>query len=537
MEGFRMRISNNQKRMVTTHILGLFLTVATPLSLSLISTPSVMAMDDLTRSVMFEKKSLPDQLKLVEQQLEQEPKIPTIMLSKKGSSAYNLGGALHDLKTIFEEKNNNVFVNDLLQHFRSEDPIADQQIAAEKAAQMMYQCYRLTVGLIADRTVDQNLDTVKLNWKAASKICDVSVISLAYQNVFKKLLEDQAAKEEKELSAYKDRSADWDKQSALEEFQLEQKHKENVDSLERKKARTEKSLADLNKTHNEIKEPALSVKQEYEQTKKIYEETIKNLTQQIEAANGQFAKEKKERADALDQKKKESEQVIEELKKTHQEAKKAFVVELSYFFEDLGTSGWKTFGRIWNSKPTNRRNYDYTRLDQYLFDSPPLLADAKSLLRLKIREASTKITAAPLEFTEAEILNALLRHIDVTGNTTISMSQDVFEEGGATTSVESDIPQQTLDTPSIVTVETPVKGTTLGAPPMPKLVSTDGGVQQQLVNHIIQQPELGTPVVEVVETLTTVVNNNSSTSTVMGNKVTPPKKANTKKTNQRKKRK
>jgi hypothetical protein len=430
LEGFRMRISNNQKRMVTTHILGLFLTVATPLSLSLISTSSAIATDitDLNQSVMFDKQPLPVQLGLVEKHLESEPKVPTITLSEEGKiSTYNLGHALHGLKTTLEAKGNSVFLNELLQHFRSENPVESQEIAADMAARMIYQCFRLTVELVANRTAGQNLEAIKLNWDAINRLWDVTSKSLAYQNIFKKLLADQATEAEQETSSYEMQSARWDEENANEESQLKQEHLQEVDSLERKKGRTEATLDELNKTFNEIEEPAPSQIQEYLASKKIHEGTIQNCIQEIELAKSQFAKAKKERAEALSKKKDENELAIKQLKENHNLVKQTFISNFSFIFEDLG-GGWlptKTLVRMYYKKSTNREGYDYTQWDKELLASPEFLKDGNALIVSKILATSAEMKAPPIAFfSEPEILDALLTRIDNIENTTISISKD-----------------------------------------------------------------------------------------------------------------
>lgn len=499
-----MRISNNQKGMVTTHILGLFLTVATPLSLSLISTSSVIAADvmDLSQSIMFDKQPLSVQLGLVEQHFESEPKVPTIILSNEGSvSTYNLGHALHGLKTTLEAKGNSVFLNELLQHFRSENLTESQETAADMAAKMVYQCFRFTLELVANRTASQNLEAVKLNWDVVSRLWDVTSKSLAYQNIFKKLLVDQAAKVDEETSNYNVESAKWDEDSAIEESRLNQVHQVTIDSFDRKKSKTEKTLEELSKSFGEIKDPTPSQTQEYLASKKIHDDIIKDLIQKIEVEKSQFAKAKKEREGVLNQKKKENELAIEQLKEKHNVARQDFVNDFSFIFEDLGGSaGWKTISRVWHRMPTNREGYDYARLDKELLASPELLKDAKSLLLSKISAVSKNTKFAVLEFSELDILEALLVRLNATGNTTISISQDVsLDDGSATASDVVETSSAVLVTPIVEVRENP-KGTILGAPTS-TLVSTDGGLKQQIVQNAIQQLGLASTDAQMIDVI------------------------------------
>lgn len=475
-----MRISNNQKGM-TTHILGLFLTAAMPLSLSLMSAPSAMAAmeDDLTQSIVVSKLPLSSQLSLIVKP-DEEQKVPTIRLNKEGKvSTYNIGHALHDFQAVLKAKENDVFLNELLQHFRAEDPTTSQERAANIAAKMIYQCFRFTVELVANRTADRNLDTLILNWEAARRGYDITVTSLAYQNILKKVLVDQAAELEQAIGACREKNTSLDSESLATESQLAAEHEKAIKSLKDKKANTATTIEGLEKKFKEKEKPTVYEGQEHQKNRKIHEETLQGLNNDIEVAQSKFAKEKKEREEELARKKAENELIVEELKSKHASNTAKFVEDFSFIFEDLGGSwGMKTLGRLWKGKSANREAYNYAPLDGKLIQVPDLLANAKSLILLKILAVSEKAKSTPLVFDESEILEALLKHLGITDQPMPSTSNgSLISDGVAGSSTATEV--MSIPSNAIPVLVDKVKKETPEA--------TDENMKQKIAQRAFQQ--------------------------------------------------
>lgn len=419
-----MRISNNQKRMLTTHILSLFLTAAVPFSLFSIPTSSAIAAG---RSVeVAPVEVVPGGMSLVskiEQLQEGALAVDRIILREEGEpSRYNLGQGQRALQQILEKQDQSRFLNDLLPAFRTSDSIS-QAAPAEEVAKMIYDCFRFAAEMIRNNTSEVGDNRQKLNLKleTATRLYDVMKVSFAYQNVLQALLDTQQRGLAAAKATCNEKNEALQRASAKEEGRLTTAHTEVIAGLQKQISDTQNSITTLQEAFQATNKPQGSTEhRQYQNDLGILQATLSSLNEQSRAASLNFEQAKTIRTQLLAQKQRENELEVEKLKETYAKEKDNMMFEFSFIFEGLGRSIIpKWLARAYHGRTISREDYNYRNLDKELLSNPKLLRKAQSTLDLAIYKVYKEhLKASSTSVPEREIFKALLNYLKITSAST-----------------------------------------------------------------------------------------------------------------------
>lgn len=393
-----------------TQILGLFLTVAMPLSFLTVPVPSAIAAEKDSLSplekqisgIIAKQKENPEKSgvsvvpELITLDVTEDSPVPS-----KKENYFKLGAAQHALNDALVKRQEPDFLNRLLAELAKNDPSSQPSIAMTVGTKI-YDCYYATVDSIANNndTLEFISPSLALNLEVAKRLHNVMTVSLAYQNLLKIELNKQAL-EQKEVGKtcqkeYEALQTDLDLEKAriTQEYENKKLHIEQTIALaeeSRKSIGNDKhNLSMVNKTISERKA-------ELEQIKEDFEAEI-------------IARDKQ-----LTDKRTEHEQKIKDLKAKGKKYIDSMKGDLSYFFQGLGTTyGKKSLFRWISGRSVNRTDFDYSKFDSMLLQNKSALEEGKQLLYLKILKASTDHTGKYTVFTKDDVVSSLFNFLGIT---------------------------------------------------------------------------------------------------------------------------
>lgn len=404
-----MRISTNQKGMLTTHILGLFLTAALPVSLSLITAPVACAAEKEAVSPIEDKGLQVGIKEILANKTTKSPKLITFNETNR-TSEYNLGQAQHDAHNSLILRSEAYGINPFLESLSKNNPLLQKEIA-QKGAEKIYGWFISATEGISNRTYTLQtkiIDDIALDLEAATRLYDVIKVSIAYQNVLQEIEETH--------------NADIDK------LRKEQKVQHN-----KLKQELDKKIADLTIKYDKDKEQyntqitvntkslELENKAEKRDSYKIknYTQIISGLNKSLKEIETKFNEDEKKLEKELTDQKVSDKLLIEKQEKEYEGVKQKFAKELSYIFDTLGTNFTKKATRFLTWRATDRKGFDYALFDLILENNKKPLIEAKSLLREQILTAHQESEFASTAYSKEEILSALLAHLGITDEETL----------------------------------------------------------------------------------------------------------------------
>lgn len=417
-----MRASDNKKGMLTTRILGLFLTAALPLSFSVITVPTAIAsergalLEELNEKISeISKQSKQPQLiifnKFEEPSIEASTFLHEQVATSVEKSEFNLGHAQHVLWKALINAGEPKFLNEQLAVLAGND-LKKQEAVALAVAEKTYGFQFFALEFIANNTagLEEAAPKVALYFDTARRLHNVMVTSLAYLNLYELELENNQS----QLSALKQEcEQDYHKLEFGEDGKSgKNKEKEEItEKYNQEKAGIEQKISDTEGS----KKNAASSSTKNANHILLLEETINGLRKQLQELEAKYNEQIKVIDDALALKKAKGDQKIEILAKKHQENTDLTRKYLTYFFQGLGNSvGLKFFDRWWNGLPQNRADFDYSKFDLMLAKYPEALLDARYLMYSKILEAAESHPGKMKVYSKDIILSSLLSHLGFT---------------------------------------------------------------------------------------------------------------------------
>lgn len=424
-----MRASNNKKGMLTTRILGLFLTAAMPLSFSAITSSTVIAVESnnlfesLNEKVAeFSKKIEKPQIisfyEFSEEALGQVSLDQLIQLEPEKRSAFNLGHGLHALQDVLDKVEESDFLNTrLLEKLATNNPDFQESIASFAAAKA-YEYYFYAMEFIANKTATLVCTSPKvlLDLEVAKRLNNVMIASFAYQNFYWS-----------QLKFHEDQLSDL-KKKCQDEYQILEfgetgnagKNKEKQDRTARYKSEKEELDKQLSDTEASRQNAENSTTKSTSHIKSLIV-TIEDLQRKLKELEEKYNAEIKKIDDDLAKKKTEDKQKIDQLIKENQVKADLTKKYLSYFFDGLGNSlGTKMYYRWKNGLPQNREDFDFGQFDLMLAKTPQLLVDARYLMYEKIQEAVESHSGKITNYPKAIILASFLNHLGFTSEDQIT---------------------------------------------------------------------------------------------------------------------
>lgn len=422
-----MRILNNQKRMVTTHILGLFLTAALPVSLSLIATPFANATEKESLSPLQEDKSLQTGInRILNSQKEIIEKVPQkIALNVEGkTSQNNLGNAQHGLQNSLVKRQESEFLNKLLPDLAKNDLNLQDNIAIVVGTKI-YNLFYFTAEGIANGTYKiqtESINDLALNLDVALRLYDVMKISLAYQNLFHDILKTHEKEAMENKNKYQIEYDNLKLKLDEEETKLTEKYNEEKKILDNQVKSNEISKKQVEGAENKDKHSVMS-----------YTKIIEGLNKSLNDIKNNFEVEKNKLSLQLVEKKSSDDLLIEKLVKSHKDVEQKFSRELSLMFESLGTNYLvpKTLTRLLSWQPLSREKFNYGLFDLRLEKDKNPLVDAEYLLYTKILNAHQLNKLPTIRFSAEEILEGLLTHLGITTEVQETFGQRMRQENKA----------------------------------------------------------------------------------------------------------
>lgn len=394
-----MRATNNKKRMLTTRILGLFLTAAMPLSFSVVIAPTVMACEK--EELHQEEKSLRI-VKQIEEVAEQStcfPKRKKINLAyvegNKSlleisnvnlipSETYTFGAATHVIQRMLVEKGKDSLLNELLDGFKIEEDSKVSEVLNKGISEItetyLHLLNTIKIGLPNSREVIQGAE---LRAKTVYGLFNFMEVGVAYRNLLGIAKEKGDAALKLVQEEYNTRyislvnDVEIEKSKAEKEFKKKKegvKGGESIDPIEGFDSKIAKTKDLLTKAQQNKNKNEYDIK-ELEKQLKGHESDLKN-------AEEEFKRECNNQDERLKDEEIIHEKNLNTIKSKTLKAQQKLQEIFAKVFEPTGFSGgMKSLWKLVKLDFTNRENYsEFNDLNLMLEQNPEALTKAQYLM-------------------------------------------------------------------------------------------------------------------------------------------------------------
>lgn len=382
-----MRTLNKGKKILATHVLGLFLAAALPLTASVgFTSPAISAEPaSLNDSVMPEQQvplktiisecSKSSTLKRIDLTFF-KPQSAKVQAEAKQELPYNLGMALHAQRELRE---NDSFLNQLLneisQNLESTNPKALESFAS-LCAQDILDNFTSFIETIARGTYKDTISVKTANERRleiANGTYQTGIASLAYINSLINLREEGTSK----INAEK---------SKLDEEYLE-KEASVVEMKAKENEAYNKSKAKLDNQITAIKQKIQSKSNDQDLKAELSE--VEGQLKALEIKHNEtIQKLEKELSD----KKAEDMYSLASMQQENKIAEDNLAQKLNFVFGSMGSSyfGLKSIYRLISGKPVNRERFDYNELNEMLQKAPKTIVDARAMMMAALMGVEVK---------------------------------------------------------------------------------------------------------------------------------------------------